>query len=89
MESYESECRALILWLRDELAKIDDIPWEGGLDGEHTRQERMINAEYRKRRKALKEKYNVQSKSTTEAVLFSCPKSPMSTKAEVRPPPDA
>ncbi len=60
MRTFEDEYRELLLWLQKEHERIDalDIPWEGGLDGEKVQRENQVGNEYRKRLKALKEKFH-------------------------------
>ncbi len=60
MRTFEEEYRELILWLQEEHRKIDamNIPWEGGLDGKEAQLVNELGDEYRKRLKALEEKYH-------------------------------
>ncbi len=59
MKTFEEEYRDLIVWLQSEHEKIDaqDIPWEGGFDGEKALLERRLGEEYRRRLEKLHEKY--------------------------------
>ena len=59
MKTFISEYRELLKWYVEELGKIPDIPSQG-YDGWTAGEQRALGAEYRKKLRALREKYNVE-----------------------------
>jgi len=60
MKTFREEYNELINWYLPKIKALDDIPWDGiSRDGAGTEEKRKLNAEYRKKLKALKEKYSV------------------------------
>lgn len=60
MKTFETEYQALLRWLQTEHERLDnqDMTWSGGYDGDKALLERQLGDEYRKRLRALKEKYH-------------------------------
>ena len=58
-DTFDTEYKELLGWYVDEKNKIPDIR-SGMLDGGSTLEQRALDAEYRKRLKALRKKYNIE-----------------------------
>jgi len=58
MKTFDDEYRNLLIWYKEKLDDAKKLPNGVGLDdGQRCRQERLIDNEYRRRLRALQEKY--------------------------------
>lgn len=67
MKTFDDEYKELLIWFRAEHKKLDSDPTVDrkakGFDGsEYDARSRVIGDEYRRRKKALKAKYNIPDK---------------------------
>jgi len=62
MQSFENEYKNLIKWYSKDLEKAKRTPYSNILDGEQTIKFIVVDSEYRRRFRLLKNKYNINEK---------------------------